>query len=89
MVLVGLLPGREGPVAVFASPFGSGTVYEVLAKSGGSLISAAPSGWVAVIDRNGTASNSELYAAGAFFVASSAIASTCIWLSTRGSGVNS
>lgn len=71
-----LLPGKNGPVAVFAKPWGDPAI-EVVARANGPLMVATQPRWVVVTQANETDFVSKLYQAGAGFVASAAVAYAC------------
>ena len=81
LMLVGsLMPAREGPVAVFAWPWGESAV-SVIARSGGPVLFVGDRSWVVLTEAGEQQSIANLYRSGAGFVASSFIAQACARLS--------
>ncbi|MEE4011271.1 hypothetical protein V1T76_04365 [Roseibium sp. FZY0029] len=80
MLAGALVPAREGPVAVFAWPWGDSAV-SVVARSGGPVVFVGDRNWVALTETGEQQSIASLYRSGAGFVASSFIAQACARLS--------
>jgi hypothetical protein len=77
LMLVGALaPAHEGPVAVFAWPWGDSAV-SVIARSGGPVVFVGDRNWVALTEAGEQQTIASLYRSGAGFVASSFIAQAC------------
>lgn len=76
-IIAGLQPGKEGKVAVFSTPW-SDPAAVVIARAGGRIVSAGMSDWIAVGEMKPDGVVSDLYRNGAFFVASSIVASACL-----------
>lgn len=78
--LAAVIPAGDGPVAVFASPWGS-SALEVVARTDGSIVHVGNGAWVAVTASSEGDFVARLYQAGAGFVASTAVARACAALS--------
>lgn len=76
MLLGSLMPSGNGPVVVFAKPWGT-SALEVVAKAEGRLMSAPSTSWIALTEASDSGFVTRLYRAGAGFVASSAVAYAC------------
>ncbi len=80
MLLGSLMPTGNGPVVVFANPWGKSAV-EVVAHANGTLMAAPLPSWVAMAEATDSGFISRLYQAGAGFVASSTVAYACARMS--------
>lgn len=78
--LASVIPAGDGPVAVFASPWG-GSPLDVIARADGRIVHVGNASWVAVTEPTDQDFIARLYRAGAGFVASTAVASACAALS--------
>ena len=76
MLLGSMVPGGQGPVAVFAAPWGK-PAMEVIAHAEGRIIFIRDESWVALTDASDRQSVDRLYEAGAGFVASALVAAAC------------
>jgi len=74
MVFASLHPGASGRVAVFAAPWSTGSAAQIVARSGGPIISTDATGWIAVSEAANPDFVKQLYRNGAGFVASAAVA---------------
>jgi hypothetical protein len=77
-----VVPSGDGPVAVFASPWG-GSALEVIARADGRIIHTGNVSWVAVTEPTDREFVARLYRSGAGFVASTAVAQACAALGGR------
>ncbi|GAB2186008.1 hypothetical protein [Roseibium sp. LAB1] len=81
LMLIGVLvPAGDGPVAVFARPWGDSAIT-VIARSGGPVLFIGDRSWVALTEAGDQQSIANLYRSGAGFVASSFVAQACARLS--------
>lgn len=71
-----LVPSGDGPVAVFATPWGR-SALEVIARADGRILHAGETPWVAVTEPTDREFVARLYQSGAGFVASTAVARAC------------
>ncbi|WP_208981423.1 hypothetical protein [Roseibium alexandrii] len=77
IVLLGtLVPSGNGPVVVFAKPWGA-SALEVVAKADGRIMVAPTATWFALSQSADSDFVQRLYQSGAGFVASSAVAYAC------------
>ncbi|GAB4528881.1 MAG: hypothetical protein Tsb0019_30780 [Roseibium sp.] len=76
VVFASLVPSGDGPVAVFARPWGS-TALEIIARADGRIVHVGDRSWIAVTEPTDREFVSRLYQSGAGFVASTAVARAC------------
>jgi len=82
VALASVMPSGNGPLAVFASPWGD-SALEVIARAEGSIVHVGDTRWVAVTDQTDPDLVARLYRSGAGFVASTAVAQACArWVGT-------